>query len=115
MVWIGLRFPITKRYWPRQVSLTEEEDTVIPDDQTIGELPATMPFNRLSSKLKNNKTNFYQKHLAGSLLHFDLTLDLLLRNNKAEVLADSRLTTINGREASIKLVDIVPYIQARAE
>ena len=41
---------------------------------------------------------------------FDLTLDMLLRNNKAEVLADSRLTTINGREANIKLVDIVPYI-----
>jgi type II secretory pathway component GspD/PulD (secretin) len=37
-------------------------------------------------------------------------LDLLLKNNKAEVLADSRLTTINGRRASIKLVDIVPYI-----
>ena len=35
---------------------------------------------------------------------------MLLRNNKAEVLADSRLTTINGREANIKLVDIVPYI-----
>ena len=33
-----------------------------------------------------------------------------MRNNKAEVLADSRLTTINGREANIKLVDIVPYI-----
>ena len=41
---------------------------------------------------------------------FDLTLDMLLKNNQAEVLADSRLTTINGREASIKLVDIVPYI-----
>ena len=35
---------------------------------------------------------------------------MLLRNNRAEVLADSRLTTINGREANIKLVDIVPYI-----
>jgi type II secretory pathway component GspD/PulD (secretin) len=35
---------------------------------------------------------------------------MLLKNNQAEVLADSRLTTINGREASIKLVDIVPYI-----
>ena len=41
---------------------------------------------------------------------FDFTLDMLLRNNKAEVLADSRLTTINGRPANIKLVDIVPYI-----
>jgi type II secretory pathway component GspD/PulD (secretin) len=44
------------------------------------------------------------------LTAFDFTLDLLLRNNKAEVLADSRLTTINGRPANIKLVDIVPYI-----
>jgi type II secretory pathway component GspD/PulD (secretin) len=35
---------------------------------------------------------------------------MLQKNNQAEVLADSRLTTINGREASIKLVDIVPYI-----
>ena len=39
-----------------------------------------------------------------------MTLDLLQKNNQAEVLADSRLTTINGLEASIKLVDIVPYI-----
>ena len=33
-----------------------------------------------------------------------------MKDNKAEVLANSRLTTINGREANIKLVDIVPYI-----
>ena len=41
---------------------------------------------------------------------FDITLDMLMKANQAEVLADSRLTTLNGREASIKLVDIVPYI-----
>jgi len=41
---------------------------------------------------------------------FDVTLDMLMKANQAEVLADSRLTTLNGREASIKLVDIVPYI-----
>ncbi len=92
------------------IPLTEGGGSVIPDDQTIGELPATMPFNRLSSKLKNNKTNFLPKTFSRQLTAFDLTLDLLMRNNKAEVLADSRLTTINGREASIKLVDIVPYI-----
>ena len=92
------------------IPLTEGGGSVIPDDQTIGELPATMPFNRLSSKLKNNKTNLLPKTFSRQLTAFDLTLDLLMRNNKAEVLADSRLTTINGREASIKLVDIVPYI-----
>ena len=92
------------------VPIEDGGGSVIPDDQTIGQLPATMPFNRLSSKLKNNKTNFLPKTFSRQLTAFDLTLDLLLKNNKAEVLADSRLTTINGREASIKLVDIVPYI-----
>ena len=59
---------------------------------------------------EKDKTGILPKYFSRQLTAFDLTLDLLLRNNKAEVLADSRLTTINGREANIKLVDIVPYI-----
>lgn len=92
------------------VPLTNGGGSVIPDDQTIGNLPATMPFNRLSGLLEKDKTGIVPKYFSRQLTAFDLTLDMLLRNNKAEVLADSRLTTINGREASIKLVDIVPYI-----
>ena len=57
-----------------------------------------------------DKTGILPKYFSRQLTAFELTLDMLLRNNKAEVLADSRLTTINGREANIKLVDIVPYI-----
>ena len=41
---------------------------------------------------------------------FDVTLDFLLKNNRADILADSKLVTLNGREATIKMVDIVPYI-----
>jgi type II secretory pathway component GspD/PulD (secretin) len=92
------------------VELTEGGGSIIPDDQTIGSLPATLPFNRLSELSKKDKTGIIPKYFSRQLTAFDLTLDMLLRNNKAEVLADSRLTTINGREASIKLVDIVPYI-----
>ena len=92
------------------VPLTTEGGSIIPDDQTIGSLPATMPFDRLSGLLEKDKTGIVPKYFSRQLTAFDLTLDMLLRNNKAEVLADSRLTTINGREASIKLVDIVPYI-----
>ena len=92
------------------VPLTTGGGSIIPDDQTIGNLPATMPFNRLSGLLEKDKTGIVPKYFSRQLTAFDLTLDMLLRNNKAEVLADSRLTTINGREASIKLVDIVPYI-----
>ncbi len=88
--------------------LTSGGGSVIPDDQTLGEIPATMGFNRLSNK--KDKTRLYPRFFSRQLTAFDLTLDLLLKDNKAEVLANSRLTTINGREASIKLVDIVPYI-----
>ena len=84
--------------------------SIVPEDQTIGQLPATMGFDRLSKLFTKDKTGILPKYFSRQLTAFDLTLDLLLRNNKAEVLADSRLTTINGREASIKLVDIVPYI-----
>ena len=90
------------------VPLEEGGGSIVPDDQTIGQLPATMGFNRLSKE--KDKTGLFPKYFSRQLTAFDLTLDLLMRNNKAEVLADSRLTTINGREANIKLVDIVPYI-----
>ena len=82
--------------------------SVLPEDQTFADLPATMAYNRLSNK--KDKTRLYPRFFSRQLTAFDLTLDLLLKDNKAEVLANSRLTTINGREASIKLVDIVPYI-----
>ena len=90
------------------VPLEEGGGSIVPDDQTIGQKPATMGFNRLSKK--KDETAIIPRYFSRQLTAFDLTLDMLLRNNKAEVLADSRLTTINGREANIKLVDIVPYI-----
>ena len=92
------------------VPIEEGGGSVVPDDQTLGQLPATMGFDRLSGLTEKDKTGILPKYFSRQLTAFDLTLDLLLRNNKAEVLADSRLTTINGREANIKLVDIVPYI-----
>ena len=92
------------------VPITDGGGSVIPDDQTFGDLPVTMPFNRLSGIFKKDKTAIIPKYFSRQLTAFDLTLDMLQKNNQAEVLADSRLTTINGREASIKLVDIVPYI-----
>ena len=80
----------------------------VPAAETFGNLPAIMPFNRLSAVAE--KTGLLPRYFSRQLTAFDLTLDMLQKDNKAEVLADSRLTTLNGREASIKLVDIVPYI-----
>tara|TARA_B110000467_G_C18300782_1_gene471222 strand:- start:239 stop:1615 length:1377 start_codon:yes stop_codon:yes gene_type:complete len=47
---------------------------------------------------------------ARQLTQFDVTLDFLLRNNKAEILANSQVVTLNGHEAEISMVDVVPYI-----
>ncbi len=41
---------------------------------------------------------------------FELTVDWLLKNNMAEVLANSRVATMNNREAILQVIDIVPYI-----
>jgi len=83
--------------------------SVIPDDQTLGQKPTTMPFDPLKTDLKEG-SQIIPRYFSRQMTAFDITLDMLMKANQAEVLADSRLTTLNGREASIKLVDIVPYI-----
>ncbi len=66
------------------------------------EIPNNMYFDRLSSDMK---IGFSRQMTA-----FDVTLDFLLKNNKAEVLANSQVATLNGHEANISMVDVVPYI-----
>ena len=72
------------------------------EGQTLGQLPESMTFQRLSGK-----NDF---GLSRQLTAFDITLDLLLKNNKASVLANSQVVTLNGHSATIRMVDIVPYI-----
>ena len=83
--------------------------SIIPDDQTLGQKPTTMPFDPLKTDLDDG-SQIVPRYFSRQMTAFDITLDMLIKANQAEVLADSRLTTLNGREASIKLVDIVPYI-----
>ena len=72
---------------------------------TNGVLPEKMNFNTLSS----NPFPFSQGG-ARQLNAFEVTLDYLLRSNKAEVLANSQVVTLNGHEAEISMVDVIPYI-----
>ena len=69
--------------------------------QTTGQLPSEMYFQRL-----NGDGLKFSRQLSA----FDLTLDFLLKNNKAEILANSQVVTLNGHKATISMVDIVPYI-----
>lgn len=41
---------------------------------------------------------------------FQVTLDWLMKNNRAEVLANSKIATMNNRTALLKVVDVIPYI-----
>lgn len=83
--------------------------SVLPPGNNLGELPPTMNYDRLNWNGANDQ-NFIPTHFSRQLTAFDVTLDFLVKDNKAEILADSKLTTLNGREASIQLLDIVPYI-----
>ncbi|MFQ6614294.1 MAG: type II secretion system protein GspD, partial [Fidelibacterota bacterium] len=92
--------------------LTQSENTQqggsVEDYQELprGQVPEDMVFSRLS---KENIFAF-QNGFSRQMTAFDVTLDFLLKENKADILADSKLVTLNGREASIKMLDIVPYI-----
>ena len=85
-------------------ALSEGAGSVVPDPGTLGTLPVTAPFNRL------NEDNLIPGKFSRQMTAFNVTLDFLLKDNKADILADSKLVTLNGREATIKMVDIVPYI-----
>jgi type II secretory pathway component GspD/PulD (secretin) len=63
-----------------------------------------MIFNRLSG------SNIIPNKFSRQMTAFDFTVDLLLKDNQAEILADSKLVTLNGRDAYIEMVDVVPYI-----
>ena len=77
--------------------------TVVANPSEYGEFPDEMPFQKIDG-WKN------VGHFSRQLQVLDVTLDWLLRNNKAEVLANTRLATMNNREASLEVVDVVPYI-----
>lgn len=72
------------------------------EPQATGQVPGEMYFQRIDP---GNGLGFSRQMTA-----FDITLDMLLKNNEAKVLADSKVVTLNGHPASISMVDVVPYI-----
>ncbi len=49
------------------------------------------------------------------LTAFDITLDMLLQNNAAQLLTDTRITALNGEEAEILIGEIVPFVVSDKE
>ncbi len=73
------------------------------DEQVpLGELPRNAAFQPLSG---DNVGHFSRQFTA-----FDITLNYMLRNNKASILASSKVSTLNHRPAELKVVDEVSYV-----
>ncbi len=49
-------------------------------------------------------------HFSRQMTAFDITLNAMLRNNKASILASSKVATMNNRPAAISVVDVVSYV-----
>jgi len=48
-------------------------------------------------------------HFSRRLLTFDVALDFLIKNDKAKVLANTKITTLNNREAHILIGEVIPF------
>lgn len=59
-----------------------------------GQLPEGMPFQKIDGL---NNIGLFSRQLSA----FDITLDFLLKRNVAKLLANTKLTTVNNRSASI--------------
>ena len=65
-----------------------------------GAIPDQMAFTR------SDGINPFGRQLTA----FDLTLDMLLKDNRANILTNSQIVTVNGHEAEIQMVDVIPYL-----
>ena len=70
------------------------------EGQPNGQIPTEMAFTR--------ETGI--QPFGRQLTAFDVTLDMLLKDNKANILTNSQVVTLNGHSATIDMVDEIPYL-----
>ena len=77
--------------------------SLVPEGTRYNELPDELNFYPVDGFIDAG-------YLARQPSVFQVTLDWLLKNNRAEVLANSQIATMNNRAAILKVVDVIPYI-----
>lgn len=79
-----------------------------------GYLPHGDPtdFEQLPSEQHFQRINGFSDigHFSRQLTAFDITIDWLLENNAAKLLTDTRVTALNGTEATIHIGEVVPFV-----
>jgi len=68
---------------------------------SFGLIPQEMPWSR-----NLEGVNPFGRQLTA----FDVTLDMLLKENQADILTNSQVVTVNGQQATIEMVDVIPYV-----
>lgn len=69
----------------------------------IDQLPDKYIFQQIDGF---NDIGYFSRQLEA----FDITLDFMLQNNKAKLLANTNLVTMNGREARLHIGEVIPYV-----
>lgn len=72
------------------------------DPSTQGRVPTTLPYFPLETR----RIGYWSKQVSA----FEVAVDWALKNNRAEVLANSSVSTLNNKMAEIQTVDEIPYI-----
>lgn len=79
-----------------------------------GYLPHGDPaaFERLPEDQHFQRINGFNDigHFSRQLTAFDITIDWLLENNAAKLLTDTRVTALNGEEATLHIGEVIPFV-----
>jgi type II secretory pathway component GspD/PulD (secretin) len=87
--------------WDKINSITNIVAEGLPDPVGPDGLPEEMPFE---------VRDIGKNTLSRQLKAFEVVLDFLINEGSANLLADTKLATMNNREATIHIGDIVPYV-----
>lgn len=72
------------------------------DPSQRGRVPTTLPYYPLETR----RLGYWSKQVST----FEVALDLLMKRGRAEVLANTSVATLNNKQASIQVVDEIPYV-----
>ena len=67
------------------------------------------PYSQLPTEMAFTRETGIQP-FGRQLTAFDLTLDMLIKDNRANILTNSQVVTLNGHKATIDMVEEIPYV-----
>ena len=101
---------MTGSYLPGYTFLLDDQENEDPSDDVIQELLQGTPLGKLPEDMMWTRDPATIRPFGRQLSAFDVTLDMLMKDNNANILTNSQVVTINGHKATIDMVDQIPYL-----